>query len=203
MGYDCSAALSYKVDGIDMYQANRGFISEKYELTSVKAIGKDLDKINVILSAYEEVLNDLKSSKVQLNLDHKEPLFFKDVKYYLSFTTGGIFELTTGSAINGNEYSSNYELNEYIFEDEVYIHSPLIILDLLIFSFFLSKKLPKSTIDFGLGDSALFWADFKLKNGQLKKYSEEYGDSEEGGDGFMCSKMEMTSFFKSLQNLNQ
>lgn len=203
MGYDCSAALSYKVDGIDMYQANRGFISGKYELTSVKAIGKDLDKINVILSAYEEVLNDLKSSKVQLNLDHKEPLFFKDVKYYLSFTTGGIFEMTSGSAINDNEYSSNYELNEYIFEDEVYIHSPLIVLDLLIFSFFLSKKLPKSTIDFGLGDSALFWADFKLKNGQLKKYSEEYGDSEEGGNGFMCSKMEMTSFFKSLQNLNQ
>ncbi|MBM3184735.1 MAG: hypothetical protein FJZ67_00405 [Bacteroidetes bacterium] len=202
MGYDCSAALSYKVDGIDMYQANRGFISGKYEFTAVKAIGKDLDKINNLLSAYQEVLNNLKSSKVQVNLDQKEPLFFKDVKYYLSFTTGGIFELTTGSAINGNEYSSNYELNEYIFEDEVYIHSPLIVLDLLIFSFFLSKKLPKSTIDFGLGDSALFWADFKLKNGQLKKFSYEYGDSEEGGDGFMCSKLEMTSFFKSLQTLN-
>jgi len=203
MGYDCSAALSYQVDGIDMYQANRGFISSKYDPKSVKASGKDLDKINAILSAYKEVLNDLKSRKVQVNLNHKEPHFFKDVNYYLSFTKGGIFETTTGSAINGNDYSSNYELDEYIFEDEVYIHSPLIVLDLLIFSFFLSKRLSKSAIDFGLGDSALFWADFKLKNGQLKKFSYEYGDSEEGGDGFMCSKLEMTSFFKSLQNLNQ
>jgi hypothetical protein len=202
MGYGCSAALSYTVNGIDLYQANRGYISGKYDSEDVKAAGKDLEKINEMLAVFKEVLVELKSKKIKISLDHKESMFFKDVNYYLNFSKGGIFELTTGSEISGNDYSSNYEIEEYIFEPEVYVHSPLIVMDLLIFSYFYSKRLPKNTIEFGLGDSALFWADFKLKNGQLKKFSEEYGDGEEGGDGFICSKMEMMSFFKSLQNLN-
>jgi hypothetical protein len=202
MGYGCSAALSYKVNSIDLYYANKGYLSGKHAREEIKATGKDLEKIHEMLVAFKEVLEEIKSKKIKISLDHEESMFFKDVNYYLRFTKGGFFKLNTGSEISGNDYSSNYEIEEYIFEPDVYIHSPLTVLDLLIFSYFYSKQLPKHTIEFGLGDSALFWADFKLKNGQLKTFSHEFGDGEEGGDGFICSKMEMMAFFNILQNLN-
>ena len=82
MGYSCSTALSYEVDGIELYQAKREFISNQYD-DDIKASGMDLEKLNNLLAAFKEVHHELKIKKVKVSLDNKEPLFFNDVNNFI------------------------------------------------------------------------------------------------------------------------
>jgi hypothetical protein len=176
MGYNCAAAINLKVDGIE----SQILTKEKTEFL-------------------KNELASLRSRQVLVKKVNHNKNFFDSLVYYLSFTSdeNKISEHSKLGTLF--PYGGDYQLEEYIFDDEVYVGSPIEILELYILCFTISRKFPESKIELGMGDAGFFWSDIELKNGEIVKISSEYGGDD--GDGFICNKFEIRQLFLGLNYL--
>ena len=176
MGYNCAAAINLKVDGIE----SQILTKEKTEFLKTE-------------------LASLRSRQVLVKKMNHNIKFFDSLVYYLSFTSdeNKISEHSKLGTLFS--YSGDYQLDEYIFKYDIYVGSPIQILELYILCFTISRKFPESKIELGMGDAGVFWSDIELKNGEIVKISSEYGGDD--GDGFICNQFEIRQLFLGLNYL--
>lgn len=104
----------------------------------------------------------------------------------------------------------NFSSLDKVLLNEDYTPShPAEILEILVALFAFSQTMPETTITVGIGDIAVFWAEFVFKNGVLvnQKALDDKGsyDFEEILDpenlkeenAFVCSREEVKDFFES------
>jgi tetratricopeptide (TPR) repeat protein len=174
MGYNCSAAVNLKIDGIESQELNA--------------------QLKEVLTATLEYLSN---NAVNLKKDYDVCLFFDIVERYSSLSED-IKMVSQDHKLIGSiiPYKGAYKLDNYLFDFDHYITEPEEVLQLLVFCFYLSKKIPTAKIFIGLGDVGFFWLNLELKDGEITDINfESENNYDEESWGFICNVLEMRQFF--------
>jgi hypothetical protein len=199
MSYNCSAAFSISVDGIDLIDA-------LHDLRKPDISDTEFFLYRGFLDPYKEIRQGLINKTIPCNIKPKNSKFFDDIAFIADMTSGGFFAKSNGATIGKEGYSGEFNINPYVFDSENYIEDPFVILEILIFSYFYSKALNKSKISLNIGDAGLFYMDLDLINGEIESiactYPEDTEGDDESGHGFECTESEMKEFFENLKKGN-
>ena len=173
-----------------------------YGITPVINVQIDNDNLNSLIerdssfgNAFDKMLENLRAKQLTIPKIKSNPIFFEKLQFYNQFA----------------KIILNFSnTKEYILDEDYYVSSPAEVFEILIAIRTLSLKIPDAVFKLGIGDIAVFWADFTLKNGELinikftRKTNE--GDIQDindpsllsAEDAFVCSKEEMMDFFNGL-----
>jgi len=177
MGYDCEAAIEFTVNGT---------ASQKLDVAGKAMLEKTLD--------------ELRNKEIPVKNKYIDTTFFGSI----NFDSSQFRELEGNSEQDPklgkfSGFKGSYKLEQYIFKYDIYLADPTEALELFILSFYVSKQLPESTIKLGIGDTAYYWSDLELLNGEIVKVIGEACDEEgEVTWGFRSNEMEMNELFLGL-----
>jgi hypothetical protein len=132
-------------------------------------------------------VNELSNYEFDIRSKIKNPVFFEELNYYLSFTE------------ESNKFSSNFSIILEATQNDVILISPVQVLEFLLFAQFISKKLPNDTIDLFIGEKnyvilSLSLSDEKIIKLEVKK-NRSLKNENNLVDIFDCTKEELLSFF--------
>jgi hypothetical protein len=180
MSYSCSAAVSFKIDH-----------TESQDLTLKQK------------QTLQESIDFMRGNAWKMKKDYVDTSFFTGLTYFTSFYRNNEEGITQHDLLETIVlYKGEFKLETYLLQHDNYVESPEVVLELLFFTFYISKKIPKSEIYLGLGDVAYFWMDLKLCNGEIVEFiSESDNDSDEETWGFKCSESEIRQFIVALNCL--
>ena len=145
--------------------------------------------------SFDKMLDALRAKKLTIPKIESNPIFFKTLWFYNRLTNLVLDFSNTKSPL---------------LDEEETVPSPQEILEILIAVRALSSKMPDTVVKLGIGDIAVFWADFTFQEGELMNIG--LTRETDGGeiqkvknpglfssqDAFVCSKEEMMEFLKDM-----
>ena len=169
MGWALGTGIQIRIDGAILQELNE-------------------DKYKPLFIQCANMLDELKrNGKFKCPEGNRLP-FFKEFKYYLDFTSEGIFSFA-------NDITFVEVFEKKIVENEG-ISSPVDMFKVLLLLNAFGKEYDKE-FWFGIGNTdicILFGAFYNKKLEYVKVKKSDFGD-EEKGNAFICSKKEMEKFF--------
>jgi hypothetical protein len=150
--------------------------------------------------SFDIMLDALRSQKLTIPDIERNPIFFKTLKFYNRLTSVVLDFSNTKSPL---------------LDEEETVPSPPDILEILIAVWALSSKMPDTVVKLGIGDIAVFWADFTFQEGELisidltrETYDGAIQKVKNPGlfssqDAFVCSKEEMMEFFDRMDKVEK